>query len=568
MRNQTPPVDDMFEGLVQVTPRPYGNPALREALVTDGVLSTLVIPTDQPHSTDLWFDDSGGTFSSVHDDDVEFYIDGVETFRAMVEAIETTSPSLILLIGWTLFLDFIPVRTGQRRGPEVGARNGQTWEQIFRDKVTHDVQLRVVLWRPSSSGQIAVALARSVGQTAAAARQTIDGFPGAGSSPPAAFCFLDDSAGVTGSHHQKVLVIVGADGPVAFVGGIDLNPDRLDREGAGAVPPSHLHDVHCRVQGAAAQQLLRLAVERWNLATDETATRPVGGTPVGGHQGNALLVRAMRGSDIDDLSRLTSQPYVSPETGRFRLQAVQTIGNPSIAGLANHHSDYAAAVHRAIQAATGYIYVEDQYFWHVPTASALAAALANVRFLIILIPEERAAEGRLWTRWALKHLVEEATSRGQIAKLGIYQKAEYVHAKTWMFDDALAIVGSANLDARGYAGDHDNGDSESGMLVADDERAHHWYTVHANAARVLRTRLWSHHLGQGFGQLADAHGASVFWRDSSTRASNVSEYMIDGTPWSSYDFSTVRQPVGPEGSGSGYVYTGGPQEGGADAGAR
>jgi hypothetical protein len=53
------------------------------------------------------------------------------------------------------------------------------------------------------------------------AQRAIAAFPGSTETPPRALCFLDDSGGLTGSHHQKVLFIKGSEGVVAFVGGID-----------------------------------------------------------------------------------------------------------------------------------------------------------------------------------------------------------------------------------------------------------------------------------------------------------------------------------------------------------
>src|SRR5690242_6913802 len=70
-----------------------------------------------------------------------------------------------------------------------------------------------------------------------------------------------------GSQHQKVLLVNGSEGLQAFCGGIDINRDRVcpkapqSTSGSGAGAP--LHDVHCRITGPAADDLVRVFVKRW-----------------------------------------------------------------------------------------------------------------------------------------------------------------------------------------------------------------------------------------------------------------------------------------------------------------
>ena len=83
-----------------------------------------------------------------------------------------------------------------------------------------------------------------------------------------------------------------------------------------------------------------------------------------------------------------------------------------------------------------------------------------------------------------------------------YRKVEldhnYVHAKTWIFDDKYAIIGSANCSNRGYS--HDS-EVVAGIY---DRRVEESYTSRCNQqsdpkhgcpfAKELRIRLWKHHL--------------------------------------------------------------------------
>lgn len=54
-----------------------------------------------------------------------------------------------------------------------------------------------------------------------------------------------------GVHHQKLLVVSGAAGLLAFSGGMDINNTRVTLSSGGLEP---LHDVHFRVMGPAANQ--------------------------------------------------------------------------------------------------------------------------------------------------------------------------------------------------------------------------------------------------------------------------------------------------------------------------
>ncbi|WP_437380039.1 phospholipase D-like domain-containing protein [Inquilinus limosus] len=87
----------------------------------------------------------------------------------------------------------------------------------------------------------------------------------------------------------------------------------------------------------------------------------------------------------------------------------------------------------------------------------------------------------------------------------------YVHAKCWVFDDELAVIGSANCNKRGW--EHD---SEIGAFVFDDR-------VPATAstrtfAQQLRMDLWSEHLDLPAAQLADGVRSAHHWLRPPTTA--------------------------------------------------
>lgn len=81
------------------------------------------------------------------------------------------------------------------------------------------------------------------------------------------FAILDDEGSLNSSEHQKLMIVYSSnrDHNRAFLGGIDINPNRLDE-------PKHpitikidpYHDVHAEVQGEAVRDLNRTFLDRWN----------------------------------------------------------------------------------------------------------------------------------------------------------------------------------------------------------------------------------------------------------------------------------------------------------------
>ena len=81
----------------------------------------------------------------------------------------------------------------------------------------------------------------------------------------------------------------------------------------------------------------------------------------------------------------------------------------------------------------------------------------------------------------------------------------YVHSKTWIFDDAYAIVGSANCQRRCYS--HD---SELVVGVADDDQTPMKNKILFD--HELRMALWRNHLGLHQENLWDPISATKTWK--------------------------------------------------------
>ena len=253
------------------------------------------------------------------------------------------------------------------------------------------------------------------------------------------------SAGLApATHHQKLAAF---DEEWLLIGGLDLDERRYDTPEHERPGPETWHDVAVLVQGPAAAD----AHAHLGRFLDEVAGR-VPPAPDAGH-----LLRT--------LSKKRARPHVklSPK--------------PLVDELAQLH-------YRAVARAERFIYLESQFFRDRRLARVMAqAARDNPRLTGILIlpaaPEDVAFEDNrdLDARYG-EHLQAHCIRKLQRAfgrrlfigcparptlqrsdKRDVYAQAPliYVHAKVSVFDDALAVVSSANLNGRSFRWDTEAG---------------------------------------------------------------------------------------------------------------
>lgn len=102
----------------------------------------------------------------------------------------------------------------------------------------------------------------------------------------------------------------------------------------------------------------------------------------------------------------------------------------------------------------------------------------------------------------------------------------YVHAKIWVFDDEMAIIGSANCNRRGLSSD-----SEANVCILDAPYEGD------SIAKALRKRLWVEHLGVEAKDVDDPVKSAKLWQEK-RKTSRVREY----------DPATAKDPPGPDDS--------------------
>ncbi len=254
--------------------------------------------------------------------------------------------------------------------------------------------------------------------------------------------------------HRKILVV---DGRVAFTGGVNIGDEYVratDRE-------PMWRDSHVRVEGPAVGSLSAVFLRDWHFMTGETAVK-------------AELFGECPGQGGVTMAIVPSGPDETRE--------------------AIHRTFFAAIV-----AAQRRVWITTPYF--VPDRSLLVAletaALRGVEVQMILPSRSN-------------HAVTHRAGMSYYADLLEFGVEIYeylpgmIHAKTMLVDDALSLVGSANMDMRSFRLNF-----EVHALMRDPklvERLAQSFVEDRRLSRKLEAgswaeRPWSHRVGEGAARL-------------------------------------------------------------------
>jgi phosphatidylserine/phosphatidylglycerophosphate/cardiolipin synthase-like enzyme len=403
---------------------------------------------------------------------VDFLIDGPQTFEAMVKAIKTATGQqhYIYLLGWWLTDNFRLIPTDPN----------STIAKLFSTAAGLGVQIRVMLWD-------------QVGSQNSDEVKRINLLPTGGA-------ILDNETLNFGSHHQKVLVVKGNQGLISFCGGVDINPDRItttsnSSSGSSGGQGTPLHDVHCRVLGPAAHDLLGVFIQRW-------VAHP-------GHQKIDKTKGILLG---------VKEPIPAPIGNNF-VRIATTFNQISSPNCQKARSIRTLMI-RAIRSARKFIYIEEQYLVSMEAAAELWKALPNIQHLTIVIPHSSISDlPQVWSRRKAFIDLLQSSPHGHKVRVfylvnpaypGQFGPFTYVHAKMWIIDDELAIIGSANCNRRGWSHDseviaaiYDGNTNASGSLPF---------------AQQLRIKLWSRHLNVAPSLVTDGITSASLWLKPSSGA--------------------------------------------------
>jgi phospholipase D1/2 len=294
---------------------------------------------------------------------------------------------------------------------------------------------------------------------------------------------LDACLPLGSAQHQKIVVV---DNAVAFVGGLDLtirrwdtsghrldHPLRRDPEGK-PYPP--FHDVQCMVEGPPAAALGEIAAARWAAAgcISESFVLPKrdhwpASVPV---QAQAITVGIAR---------------TEPKTeSREEVDEVARLFQASI------------------NAATRFIYIENQFTSATEIAQSLARRMVDVPSLRTLIVTPK-AHSSWFESQAMQGgrggFIDPFIAAGVIDRLRVLyplvndansSSAVMVHSKVMIVDDGFLRVGSANINNRSMGAD-----TECDLAFEASSE------LHREFIRGVRRRLIGHFCDLGEATIAD-----------------------------------------------------------------
>lgn len=269
-----------------------------------------------------------------------------------------------------------------------------------------------------------------------------------------------------GAHHSKFIVIRNSNGIVAYLGGMDIVPDRLD--GPAHITEHPYHDVHCRIIGPAVEDIVKVFEDRWN-------DHPI-------NEGRVLSV---------------IPTGISSTAGTCMVQIARTFGARTQNYAPEGEQSIWATLRQGIRRAKKYIYIEDQYLWYGKLSEELDQALStnNKLQLVIVIDPTTYSSIDIITEYSrgdrarylfLNPLHNKYNDRVHVFTTHKGSKEIKVHTKVVIIDDIFATIGSANMGQRSMTHDTETNIFVLDGIVKDGAR---------KFARDFRIKLWAEHLG-------------------------------------------------------------------------
>ncbi|MHC1558967.1 phosphatase domain-containing protein [Actinomycetospora sp. C-140] len=380
---------------------------------------------------------------------VALRVHGSAYYAVLAERLAATGAGdLLLVLGW------------RGDGDQQLGDDGPTVSEALAAAARRGARLAVLLWRSHLE---------AFGYHVLQNRRLAADLLGAGGE-----VLLDQRIRALGSHHQKLVVIRdgthGADGDVAYVGGIDLvlgarddivhRGDPQSDASADEYTRSPRHDAMLELHGPVVRDLQDVFAERWEEPTP-LARLPWHVVPDLVHG----LPRRGRA--------LPSPAPDPPAAGTCAVQVLRTYPRrrPPHPFAPRGERSVARAFIKALGRAQRLVYVEDQYLWSADVARVFAAALHRCPrlHLIAVVPRpERQDPGPAVLGQGEALAMVHAAGGDRVQVLDVENddaRPVYVHAKVCIVDDVWATVGSNNFNTRSWT--HD---SELTAAILDTER--------------------------------------------------------------------------------------------------
>jgi phosphatidylserine/phosphatidylglycerophosphate/cardiolipin synthase-like enzyme len=423
----------------------------------------------------------------------EFLIDGEAYFKSVLDAIETAKldTHYIYILGWMLDVNFEFIK----------GNSDTTLFQLLRKATERQVEVRILVWdnlipeyaklnndavqklqaltntkifideytfTPDSSKQFLSKFAILLQTKIKSVADILFRVPGNNflADQLDKLILVISNPKSIGAHHEKVVIVKGSDGLIAFCGGIDINRNRVistvkDKEYRFPA----LHDTACRVEGPAAYEILQRFRRRCRYHPEASRV--------------SLLGR----DEIQPKEMPTPNPYVLV-VGTYNSPD----GREKELSLKKHYLEI-------IKNADNFIYIEDQYLVNQDVAKLLNKKVKEPKFQNLIIAIQDSIETSdifipNRKRSDFIDIILHDTTELQKQKLVIsmidrtyFEKEKYhpsMHAKILIVDDEIAIIGSANVNQRSFTND-----SETSVIVFD-----YLQDKNQNFARLFRIATW------------------------------------------------------------------------------
>lgn len=307
-----------------------------------------------------------------------------------------------------------------------------------------------------------------------------------------------------GAMHLKCIVCGDSASSSAYVSGLDPVPNRLD--GMGHAAGNGWHDVGVKLKGPAVGDVFDTYRALWNEQIGHSNdTFAIDGAPVKIYADGTTAIAARTWTsesqevhdgtvDVQVVRTLPQMNFASGSTDEVPVPWVvrAVVGSdfkrPPISFAPKGIFEFAAAIKRGIDTAERFIYIEDQGLTGFPIMDWINARLkARPALKVILVSSGDPAdppETRGFTNAAVTdHLLQGIAAYGNIA---FYTRNDntVTHSKVSIFDDMLAIIGSANCMRRSLYTD-----GELSLAICDSDRTEN------NAVVRFRARLWGEYAG-------------------------------------------------------------------------